>query len=316
MLQLNESAHDERELKWGQPVDELIRWASELHAASGVANAVLEKTADPNFVISHVVSLIERDPALTARILAAVNSSRYGMSRRISNLQQAVALLGQKTLRTIALSFSVLKAFSADIDERIHREFWRRSLTTSLIADRLSRRCKDVDPDDAYISGLLADIGMLALLQFKPDTYLPLCEAHSHGPKLVAAERAALGCDHAEFGARLLELWQFPAVLSQTVAVHHSEDAAATATLARFVLAGNQLPSAIWLTEESAIQSAFSYFERFFNFDFEQFIELAIAVNQAVAHEAQLFDIGGLDAVSDEVLQVIRERYRLAASVK
>lgn len=298
----------------GQPVDDLIRWASELHAASGVANSVLETTANPNFVILDVVSLIERDPALTTRVLAAVNSSRYGVSRQISNLQQAVVLVGQKTLRTIALSFSVVKAFSADIDEQIHREFWRRSLTTSLIADRLSRRCKGVDPDDAYISGLLSDIGMLALLQFKPDAYLPLYETHSHGPELVDAERAALGCDHAEFGARLLELWQFPAVLSQAVASHHAEDEAETVTLARCILAGNQLPSVIWLTEESAIQSAFSYFERYFNFDFEQFIELAITVNQAVAHEAQLFNIGGLEAVSDDVLQIIRERYRLSAS--
>jgi hypothetical protein len=180
----------------------------------------------------------------------------------------------------------------------------------------LSRRCKKVDPDDAYISGLLADIGMLALLQFKPDAYLPLYEAYSHGPELVAAEQEVLGCDHAEFGARLLELWQFPSVLSQAVAAHHSEELAETVTLARCVLAGNQLPSAIWLTEESEIQSAFCYFERFFDFDFEQFIELAITVNQAVAHEAQLFEIGGLDAVSDEVLQITRERYRLAASVK
>jgi HD-like signal output (HDOD) protein len=103
----------------GQPVDDLIRWASDLHATSGVANSVLEKTANRNFAVSDVVSLIERDPALTTRILAAVNSSRYGVSRQISNLQQAVALLGQKTLRTIVLSFSVVKALSADIDERI-----------------------------------------------------------------------------------------------------------------------------------------------------------------------------------------------------
>lgn len=299
----------------GQPVEELVRWASELHAASGVANTVVEKTANPNFVMSDVVALIERDPALTTRVLAAVNSSRYGMSRQISNLQQAVALLGQKTLRTIALSLSVVSAFSEGIDEQIHREYWRRSLTTSLNADRLSRRFKHVDPDDAYVAGLLADIGILALLQFKPDAYLPIYEANPHGPELIEAERAAFGCDHAEFGARLLELWRFPEVLSQAVAAHHSdEEEEGTATLARCIQAGNQLPSVMWLTAETEIQSAFAYFQRCFDFDFEAFIELAIAVNQAVAQEAQLFKIGGLEAASEDMLQIIRERYRLAAS--
>lgn len=299
----------------GQPVDELVRWASELHASSGVANSLLAKIATPNFCMSEVVSLIERDPGLTTRVLAVVNSTRYGMTRQISNLQQAVALLGQKTLRSIALSFSIVKTFSSDMDDVIHQEFWRRSLTTSLIADRLSRRCKDVDPNDAYISGLLADIGMLALLQFKPEAYLPLYEAHAHGPELVAAERATLGCDHAEFGARLLELWQFPPILSQAVAGHHVGDGAEAGTLARCIFVGNQLPSTIWLTEESAIQSAYSCFKHHFDFDFEQFIELAITVNQAVAHEAQLFDIGGLEAVSEEVLQMIRNRFSQSSSV-
>lgn len=295
-------------------MDELIQWASELHVASGVANSVLEKTSKSNFIVAEVVSLIERDPALTTRVLAAVNSSRFGLSRKISNLQQAVAMLGQKTLRTIALSFSVVEAFSADIDERIHQEYWRRSLTTSLVADRLSRQHKDVDANDAYISGLLADIGILALTQFKPEAYLPIYQKYTHGPELVDAEQAAFGFDHAEFGARLLELWQFPPLLSEAVAAHHSEEKAEKVTLARFILAGNQLPGVIWISQESAIQSAFYYFERYFRFDIEQFIELAITVNQVVAREAEMFEIGGLDPVSDEVLEIIRERYGLASS--
>ena len=295
-------------------MDELIQWASELHAASGVANSVLEKTSKSNFAVAEVVSLIERDPALTTRVLTAVNSSRFGLSRKISNLQQAVAMLGQKTLRTIALSFSMVEAFSTDVDERIYQEFWRRSLTTSLVADRLSRQYKDVDANDAYISGLLADIGILALVQFKPEAYLPIYEKYKHGGELVDAEQAAFGFDHAEFGARLLELWQFPPILSEAVAAHHSEEMAEHLPLARFILGGNQLPGVIWISQEADIQSAFHYFERFFQFDIEQFIELAIAVNQAVAREAEMFEIGGLDAVGEQVLEIIRERYGLVSS--
>lgn len=294
-------------------MDELIQWALELHAASGVAASVMEKTAKPNFRVADVVSLIERDPALTTRMLTTVNSSRFGLRQKISNLQQAVTLLGQKKLRTIALSFSVVESFTDGVDERIYRDFWRRSLTTSLVADRLSRRFKGIDANDAYIAGLLADIGILAMVQFKPSEYLPIYDKFEHGSELVRAEQAAFGFDHAEFGARLLELWQLPPILSDAVAAHHSEEKSANVTLAQFVLAGNQMPGVLWVSNEADIFSAFDYFERYFEFDIDQFIELAITVNQAVAHEANVFSIGGLEPVSDEVLAVIRERFDLLA---
>ena len=295
-------------------MDQLIRYASELHAASGVANSVLELTNRDDFVVADLVSVIEHDPALTARVLAAVNSSRFGLTRQISNLQQALAFLGQRTMRTIAMSFSVVNAFSKGVNEHIYRDYWRRSLTTSLVANRLSHLVPNVDANDAYVAGLLADIGILALAQFFPEVYLPVFEQQMHGPELVDAERAAFGFDHAEFGACLLEVWQFPPFLSSAVTAHHDKDEAEKVAVVRLIFAGNLMPDAIWLAQTSAFQAAFSCFEHFFHFSKPQFIELAIEVNQAVAREAELFQIGGLHAVDGETLEIIKEGYGLTAA--
>lgn len=296
-------------------MDQLVRHASELHAASGVASSILELTQRDDFVVQELVSLIEHDPALTARVLSTVNSCRFGLSRQISNLQQAVTLLGRRSLRNIALSFSVVNAFAHEVDRNVYRDYWRRSLTTSLVADRLSRRFPNIDANDAYVSGLLADIGILALAQFEPDAYLPVSRNHPHGPELVAAERQAFGFHHAEFGARLLEIWQFPPLLSSAVAKHHDDtNESQELSLDRFVHAGNPMPDAIWLARTTAFQDAFVYFERYFDFEIPEFIDFALHVNQAVAEEAELFQIGGIHPVDDETLEVIKEGLGLEAS--
>lgn len=284
-------------------MDSLIRRASELHSASGVARSVLELSQREDFVVEELVSCVEMDPALTARILATVNSARFGLTRQVSNVQQAVTLLGRRTLRTIALSFSVIDAFTQGVNAKVYTDYWRRSLTTSLVADLLSQSVPDMEANDAYTAGLLADIGVLVLAQFESDAYLPVYEQNPHGPALIKAERATFGFDHAEFGSRLLEVWQFPPMFALAIAAHHDEQEAARMTLSQVVRAGNLMPGAIWIAESSAFHTAFSWFEKYFDFDIERFIDLAVEVNQAVAEEAEMYQVEGVEAVDCEMLQ-------------
>ena len=164
------------------------------------------------------------------------------------------------------------------------------------------------------LRGCSADIGILALAQFFPEVYLPVFGQQIHGPELVDAERAAFGFDHAELGACLLEVWQFPTFLSEAIAAHHDKEEAEKVAVVGLIFAGNLMPDAIWLAQTSAFQAAFACFEHFFHFKMPQFIELALEVNQAVAREAELFQIGGLHAVDGETLEIIKEGYGLTAS--
>ena len=288
-------------------MDSLIRRASALQSASGVARSVLELTRNEDFVVADLVKCIEMDPALTARLLATVNSARFGLVRRVSNLQQAVTLLGRRTLRTIAVTFSVVDAFKDRVDGKVYTDYWKRSLTTSLVANLLSQADPEVDANDAYAAGLLADIGVLVLAQFEPDTYLPIHHQHPHGDALIEAEQKAFGFDHTELGSRLLEAWQFPPMVTLAVAAHHDPWEAATDAASRVVRAGNLMPGAIWIAGGVEFHAAFSWFETHFDFDVERFLDLASEVNRAVAEEAEMYQIEGVEVADcDTLLQDAR----------
>ena len=294
-------------------MDTLIHRAADLHSASGVARTLLQLMQNEDFSVAEVCGTIEMDPALTIRILATANSARFGMTKRVSSIQQAVTMLGRQSLRTVVLSFSVIERLTSGINGRIYADYWKRSLTTSLVADTLARS-RQIDANDAYTSGLLADIGVLVLAQFEAEKYQPVFEENPHGANLVCAEHDAFGFDHAELGARLLEFWQFPQEMVMAVAAHHDADEADSQNLSSVVQAGNLMPAAIWIADSESFHAAFDCFRDQFDFNIGRFISLASEVNEQVAEEARTYGVEGVEGVDCEALQK-EARALLSASV-
>lgn len=283
-------------------MDSLIRRASEIHSASGVARTLLNLMQNENFSASELGCCIEKDPALALRVLATVNSVRYGAVRRISSIQQAVAMLGRGKLRTIVLTFSVMERLTHGVAARVYSEYWKRSLTTSLVANALAVR-RQVDVNDAYTAGLLADIGILVLAQFEPDRYLTIFDQNPHGPALIAAEQSEFGFDHAALGARLLEVWNFPQSLVMAVETHHDNDESESLDLSCLVRAGSLMPGAIWSADSESFRAAYDYFLNHFDFNIDTFVSLATDVNDLVEEEARTYSVEGVKAVDCESLQ-------------
>lgn len=292
-------------------MDSLIRQASRLHSDSGVARSVISITAKEDFNLQELAACIEVDPALTARMLSIVNSARYGFAQRVSSVPQAVALLGRNVVRNIALTFSIVEAFSKGISSEMYTDYWCRSLTNGIVAQTLASRRGDVDPHDAYTAGLLADLGILVLAQFESERYVPLYEDLAH-EDLVQREIETFGFSHADVGSRLLDVWQLPPMMSLAVAAHHDESEAAEIPLARLVRAGNLMPAAIWEAASGAFETAHDWFEGQLGFDTADFIELAIEVNETVAVEADVYQIAGIQAVDSEQLE--REAWGIIAA--
>ena len=283
-------------------MDSLIRRASELHSASGVARTILGLMQKDDFSIEEVSQHIEKDPALATRVLSAVNSAAYGSVRRISSIQQAVVMLGRSNLRTIVLTFTVIERLTRGIEARVYSEFWKRSLTTGLVASALAKR-RNVEADDSYTAGLLADIGILLLAQFEPDRYLHIFDSNPHGPNLIRAERDEFGFDHAELGARMLEVWGFPQEVVLAVDAHHDSEEAKLFDLAALVRAGNLMPGAIWIADTESFHAAFDYFSETFELNIESFINLALDVNDLVDQEASAYGVEGIEIVDCDELQ-------------
>src|SRR5260370_27804707 len=108
---------------------------------------------------------IEHDPALSARILGVVNSSRYGLVHRIGSIRYAAAFLGRRSLQLVTLSFSLIDAFSRGPYRQMYLDYWKRALTLATIAHRVPGRTNGLSADEAYAAGPFADIDLLALAQ-------------------------------------------------------------------------------------------------------------------------------------------------------
>jgi HD-like signal output (HDOD) protein/GGDEF domain-containing protein len=208
-------------------LDTLVLRARRLCSLPSVAMKVLELTANPQVDSYALKQCIENDPALTCKILRTVNSSLFGLSREVSDLNQALALLGTKPLKLLVLGFSLPAGLFSGMSAAALGRYWRRTLTKAVAARAISELIWKQPGDEAFIAGLLQDIGMLLLMQEIGPLYGEfLHKARQTGKELAALETEALGFDHTALSARLLAHWGLPDTLLEAVAYRPEEEPA------------------------------------------------------------------------------------------
>jgi len=199
-------------------LDRLVDKAGRLYSLPTVAVKVLELTGNPQVDTRALKECIENDPALTSKILRVVNSSLFGLSREVSDLNQALALLGIKPLKLLVLGFSLPGELFANVHGKILAWYWRHTLTKAVAGREISESIFNVPGDDAFIAGLLQDLGILLLIQELGEPYVRFLEKVMEADKdLAVIETELLGFDHTELSARLLAQWQLPDTLTEAV---------------------------------------------------------------------------------------------------
>ena len=199
-------------------LDHLVARAGRLYSLPAVAMKVLELTKNPEVDSRALKECIENDPALTGRILGVVNSSLFGLSREVSDLNQALAMLGSKPLKLLVLGFSLPAGLFSGVREEVLGRYWRHTLTKAVAGREISETLWNAPGDDAFIAGLLQDVGMLLLIQELQQPYVKfLGRAHAAGRDVAALETASMGFDHTELSARLLAHWGLPDTLVEAV---------------------------------------------------------------------------------------------------
>lgn len=177
----------------------------------GIAN-------DPDVPFARLTQVISRDQALTLRVLAVANSPYYGCSRRIDSVRSAVAVLGTRQVQNIASAMALAPAFQSDHGPRL----WQHGLCTALWTQRLVRALGVPPLDYVFTAGLLHDIGVVLLLGNAPEAERAcIDQAEAEGRELADVERAHLGTDHAQLGARACTTWKLPTRLAELVGQHH-----------------------------------------------------------------------------------------------
>jgi len=163
----------------------------------------LKKLDDPKSNAQDVADKLAKDEGLVLRILRLANSAYYGLPRRITSVSEAIALLGFKTVKSIVLAASVYKfmdgAFTGYALDR--GELWKHSLSVAFSARHIAKRFKDVDDEEAYVAGMVHDIGKIVLndyVRFGYSIIVKLVEEDKM--PFMDAERQVLGFDHAQVG--------------------------------------------------------------------------------------------------------------------
>ncbi len=198
-----------------------VRRSRSLYSLPAVALEVLERTRCPEVDTKALAGCIEKDPALTTKLLKVVNSSLFGLSCPVSDLHQAIALLGTKPLKLLVLGFSLPEPLLMETAGNSLARYWRYALTKAAAARELYQTIWRIDASEAFLAGLLADLGMLVLLQDLGGQYaLFVDRAVAEQVDLSQLEIQALGFNHTQLTASLLADWKIPEPLPSVIAAH------------------------------------------------------------------------------------------------
>lgn len=199
-------------------LEPLVTNAGRLYSLPGVAMEVLRLTSQPYLDTKALKACLENDPALSTRILKVVNSSIFGLSRKVTDLSQALGLLGIKPLKMLVLGFSLPKQLWEGAEAETAAWYWRHSLVKAVAAREFSSSLFANDGDEMFLAALLQDIGILVLIQQAGSPYLRLlAEARGQPAALREMELQTFGFDHVVLGSRLLESWGLPSTLATAV---------------------------------------------------------------------------------------------------
>lgn len=176
-----------------------------------VVTEVVRLINDPRSSADQVHKIMVKDQAMAAKILRMVNSVYYGLPDPVHNLEQAIVILGFKTIRSIAMSIAVINLFQQQDANFNMKSFWTHSAVMAQISRLLAAKAHLPDAEVAFITGLLKDIGMLIMVQHAPDeTKRMIAVAREFRYDINRAARKVLTTDHAEIGAWLCEKWELP----------------------------------------------------------------------------------------------------------
>ena len=237
-----------------QVANAAVKQLSHIATLPEVTLGIIELVENPKSSAQDLNELIGRDPALSARVLKVVNSAFYGLPRQIGSINRAISMLGLNAVKNIAIAASLAKLFrgGALCDRFDAKELWDHSIAVATAARLLAKEARMSSVDEAFLGGLMHDIGIMVELQSDRAKLVKVFSDmqfdHDGNPLIDfrMVERAVYGADHGHFGEALCEQWKFPRSLAIACGYHH--DPAGAPAEAR------QIPWLIFVAERLATE--------------------------------------------------------------
>lgn len=195
-----------------------------LPAMSGTMKEVSEMLDDPNTNSQKLGKMIGRDQAIATKILSIANSPMYGLRRKVTTIDFAILVLGFLEIKKIVLALSLMESFKNKTDKYLdQKKFWLHSIITGSAAKRIAEDLGYRIGGEAFISGLLHDLGIPVIHKYFHSSFIEIVSAvESNNVVYNDAEISQLGYNHAEIGMFLTEKWNLPIELCDTILNHYS----------------------------------------------------------------------------------------------
>ncbi len=197
---------------------------TEISSLPEVTTRIVEVVENPKSTAQDMHEIVKHDPALAAKILKVVNSAFYGLPSQIANLDRAIVMIGLSAVKNLALAASLSRLFRpGNLSERFSaRDLWTHCISVGVCARLIAEQCIG-RPEEAFVSGLVHDMGLLVEYQLFPDKLREVIERCDATPQdFLAAEREIIGADHQVFGLALATKWKFPPGLRHAISYHHN----------------------------------------------------------------------------------------------
>ncbi|MGB5106800.1 MAG: HDOD domain-containing protein [Candidatus Zixiibacteriota bacterium] len=184
---------------------------------------VLEAVSSEETSPDQIASIILKDPSLTAKVLKMANSSYYCRNTPIKTVHQGIRVMGANAIKCIALSVSVFTGprKGANLSEETLRHFYFHCIGVGLLARKMAEQLHHKNPEEAFVAGLLHDLGKLYILNAHPEHYAKVAALEDAGDDILVAERKIFDVDHAELGSVIASRWRLPEDLQRVIRSHH-----------------------------------------------------------------------------------------------
>lgn len=205
-------------------IQKAVSRVTELGSLPEVTAKIVQVVEDPRTTAKEMQEVVQGDPALAAKILKIVNSAFYGLPSQVASLERAILMLGLTSVKNLALATSLSQFVKAGpISEHFQaRDLWRHCIAVGVGARELAKLAHAPQPDEAFVAGLVHDMGLIVAQQVFPDRLRTVAETcHAQPQNFCALEQQVVGVDHQLLGAALATRWKFPPGLRAAIGYHH-----------------------------------------------------------------------------------------------
>lgn len=202
---------------------DIVKKFSDLKTLPHVAIRVTQLTNDEKSTMHDFEEIIKLDPVLVTRLLRLVNSPYFGLSQKVESISKAVVFTGMKQLRNMVAVEGMRNLYEGKGDDHFSREkLWLHSATVAILAEMIAKRVFGQEGEDAFLAGIIHDIGLIAEDQVAGDLLRQACKAYKNGGKsLIECEQEIIGTSHGEVGGLLARDWKLPDEVFKSIRFHH-----------------------------------------------------------------------------------------------